>query len=303
MNVFLLDGTYELFRHFYAVPSTLSTGGHEVGAVRGVLGSVLSMLEEDVTHLGVATDHVVESFRNEMWDGYKTGDGIDRALFQQFRPLEDALTALGVVVWPMIEFEADDALATAAERAAADHRVEQVFICTPDKDLAQCVKDRRIVQFDRRAGVVRDADGVRARFGVDPGLMPDYLGLVGDSADGYPGLPGWGAKSAATLLARYGHFEDIPDDPATWDVQVRSAARLGAALVAQRDRASLFRELATLRTDAPVFDSIDELAWSGPTASFFDVCVRLSAPEYFKRARAVSDARRAGLRPRGGGSS
>ena len=291
MNVFLLDGTYELFRHFYAVPSTISTDGREVGAVRGVLGSVLSMLEEGVTHLGVATDHTVESFRNELWDGYKTGDGIDPALFQQFHPLEAALAALGVVVWPMVEFEADDALASAATRAAMDDRVEQVFICSPDKDLAQCVRGHRVVQFDRRAGVLRDAVGVRDRFGVDPESMIDYLALVGDSADGYPGLPGWGAKSAATLLARYGHIEEIPDDVATWDVRVRGAAKLAGTLAAQRERAGLFRQLATLRTDAPVCESVDELEWAGPTPSFFDVCARLNAPGFFKRAQSVTDRR------------
>ena len=292
MNVFLLDGTYELFRHFYAVPSVTSTDGHEVGAVRGVVGSVLSMFEESVTHLGVATDHVVESFRNALWDGYKTGEGIDPALFQQFHPLEEALGALGVVVWPMVDFEADDALAAAATRAASDDRVEQVFICTPDKDLAQCVQGRRVVQFDRRAGVVRDADGVRGRFGIDPGSMTDYLALVGDSADGYPGLPGWGAKSAATLLARYGHIEEIPDAAAAWDVRVRGAAKLAGTLVDQREQAILFRTLATLRTDIPVFESVDELEWTGPTASFFDICARLNAPGYFKRAQAANDARR-----------
>ena len=291
MNVFLLDGTYELFRHFYAVPSTISTDGREVGAVRGVLGSVLSMLEEGVTHLGVATDHTVESFRNELWDGYKTGDGIDPALFQQFHPLEAALAALGVVVWPMIEFEADDALASAATRAAMDDRVEQVFICSPDKDLAQCVRGHRVVQFDRPAGVLRDAVGVRERFGVDPESMIDYLALVGDSADGYPGLPGWGAKSAATLLARYGHIEEIPDDVATWDVRVRGAAKLAGTLAVQRERAGLFRQLATLRTDAPVCESVDELEWAGPPPSFFDVCARLNAPGFFKRAQSVTARR------------
>ena len=301
MNVFLLDGTYELFRHFYAVPSVISTDGQEVGAVRGVVGSLLSMFEERVTHLGVATDHVVESFRNGLWDGYKTGEGIDPVLFQQFHPLEEALKALGVVVWPMVDFEADDALAAAATRAAADDRVEQVFICTPDKDLAQCVQDRRVVQFDRRVGVLRDADGVRGRFGVDPGSMTDYLALVGDSADGYPGLPGWGAKSAATLLARYGHIEKIPDDAAAWDVRVRGAAKLAGTLADQREQAVLFRKLATLRIDVPVFESVGELEWTGPTPSFFDVCARLNAPGYFKRAQTVNDARR-GRPGRSGGA-
>ena len=203
MNVFLIDGTYELFRHFYAVPSTRDVDGREVGAVRGVLGSVLRMLEDDVTHIGVATDHVIESFRNALWPGYKTGDGIDPALFGQFHPLEEALKALGVVVWPMTDLEADDGLASAAAKASGDPRVEQVFICTPDKDLSQCVAGRRVVQFDRRAGSLRDADGVRAKFGVPPASIPDYLALVGDTADGFPGLRGWGAKSTALVLGRY----------------------------------------------------------------------------------------------------
>ena len=291
MNVFLIDGTYELFRHFFAVPSTTDADGHEVGAVRGVLGSVLSMLEEDVTHLGVATDHVVQSFRNELWPGYKTGEGIDPALLHQFHPLEDALDTLGVTVWRMIEFEADDALASAAARAADDNRVEQVFICTPDKDLAQCVQGRRVVQFDRRAGMLRDADGVRGRFGVYPESMIDYLALVGDSADGYPGLPGWGAKSASTLLARYGRLEEIPLDAAEWDVPVRGASRLADVLAAHTEEATLFRQLARLRTDVAVFDSLEELEWTGPTPNFFDVCARLNAPGYFKRAQALSDRR------------
>ena len=288
MNVFVLDGTYELFRHFYAVPSVKDQDGLEVGAVRGVIGSVLAMLEENVTHIGVATDHVVESFRNDLWPGYKTGEGIEPALLRQFQILEDALTALGVVVWPMVEFEADDALAAAAKQAAMESRVEQVFICTPDKDLAQCVNGRRVVQFDRRAGVLRDAAGVRVRFGVDPQSMTDYLGLVGDAADGYPGLPGWGAKSTAVVLARYKHIEQIPLDLADWDIQVRGATRLAKALNEQREQAILYRTLATLRTDALVLESVDELMWTGPTASFFDICARLNVPGYFRRARAAA---------------
>ena len=291
MNVFILDGTYELFRHFYAVPSVIDGEGRDVGAVRGVLGSVIAMLEEDVTHIGVATDHVVKSFRNKLWPGYKTGEGIDPDLLQQFHPLEDALAALGVVVWPMVEFEADDALAAAAARAAADRRVEQVFICTPDKDLAQCVRGNRVVQFDRRAGRLRDADGVRARFGVDPESMTDYLALVGDAADGYPGLPGWGAKSASTLLAKHGHIENIPLEAADWDVKVRGAARLAHTLRERREQATLFRSLATLRMDAPVFESLDELRWTGPAPVFFDTCARLNAPGYFRRAQAAAAGR------------
>jgi 5'-3' exonuclease len=288
MNVFAIDGTYELFRHFFAVPPATDTEGREVGAVRGVLGSIIGMLEQDVTHLGVATDHVIQSFRNELWPGYKTGEGTDERLLAQFGPLEEALEALGVRVWKMIEYEADDALATAAARAAEDERVEQVFICTPDKDLAQCVRGRRVVQFDRRAGTIRDAAGVRARFGVDPAAIPDYLALVGDSADGFPGLRGWGAKSAAAVLGRYGHLEDIPADVASWDVTVRGAAKLASTLTADREQAVLFRTLATLRTDIPVFEDVDELAWSGATAGFFDLCARINAPGYFRRVQTLA---------------
>ncbi len=286
MNVFLIDGTYELFRHFYAVPSTRDVDGREVGAVRGVLGSVLRMLEDDVTHIGVATDHVIESFRNALWPGYKTGDGIDPALFGQFHPLEEALEALGVVVWPMTDLEADDGLASAAAKASGDPRVEQVFICTPDKDLSQCVAGRRVVQFDRRAGSLRDADGVRAKFGVPPASIPDYLALVGDTADGFPGLRGWGAKSTALVLGRYLHLEAIPDDAAAWDVEVRGAARLAAELATHRDLAARFRDLATLRTTAAVFETVDDLRWTGPRPAFFEVCARLNTTGFFKRAQA-----------------
>jgi 5'-3' exonuclease len=291
VNVFLLDGTYELFRHFYAVPSVRDADGREVGAVRGVLGSALSMLEHDVTHLGVATDHVIESFRNDLWPGYKTRDGIDPTLLEQFHPLEDALEALGLVVWPMVAFEADDALASAATRAAADARVEQVLLCTPDKDLAQSVRARRVVQFDRRAGEMRDEAGIRARFGVGPESIPDYLALVGDTSDGYPGLSGWGPKSTSSVLARYVHLEAIPDDVRAWEVSLRGAPRLAATLARHRDDAYLFRDLATLRTAVPVFDSVDELRWTGPRSTFFDVCSRLAAPGYFKRARELAAAR------------
>lgn len=292
MNVFLIDGTYELFRHFYALPPVKDAEGREAGAVRGVVGSVLSMLEDDVTHLGVATDHVVESFRNDLWPGYKTGDGVDPALLGQFGPLEEALDALGVAVWPMTDLEADDGLASAAARAAREPRVEQVFICTPDKDLAQCVQGSRVVQFDRRAGTLRDEAGVRAKFGVAPASIPDYLALVGDTADGFPGLRGWGAKSAAAVLGRYGRLDAVPDDAADWDVTVRGAARLAAELAARRDLARRFRDLATLRTDAPLFDSVDDLAWSGPRPAFFDLCARFAAPGWFKRVQALADRRR-----------
>jgi len=288
MNVFLVDGTYELFRHFYAVPPARDVDGREVGAVRGVLGSVLSMLEDDVTHLGVATDHVIESFRNELWPGYKTGDGVDPALLGQFGLLEEALDALGVAVWPMTDLEADDGLAAAAARAAGDARVEQVFICTPDKDLAQCVTGSRVVQFDRRAGALRDEEGVRAKFGVAPASIPDYLALVGDAADGFPGLRGWGAKSAAAVLGRYGHIDAIPDDPADWDVAVRGAGRLAAELAGRRDLARRFRDLATLRADARLFDSVDDLRWRGPRPALFDLCARLKVPAHFERAQALA---------------
>ena len=291
MNVFLVDGTYELFRHFYAVPRVAGADGVEVGAVRGVIGSVLGMLEEGVTHIGVATDHVVESFRNELWPGYKSSEGLDPDILNQFQPLEDALEALGLIVWKTVRYEADDALASAAVRAAADERVEQVFVCTPDKDLAQVVDGSRIVQFDRRSGTVRDTAGVREKFGVDPGSIPDYLALMGDSADGFPGVKGWGAKSAATVLARYLRLEDIPGEAAAWDVQVRGAARLARALADARGEAALFRDLATLRTTLPVFEDIGELRWTGPEPRFFDLCARINAPAYFRRAQAVVSSR------------
>ena len=295
MNVHLIDGTYELFRHFYGAPPVTGASGRPMGAVRGVVASVLVMLEEAVTHVGVATDHVIESFRNDLWPGYKTGEGIDPDLLDQFHPLEAALEALGVAVWRMDRFEADDALASAAVRAAADPRVEQVFICTPDKDLAQMVDGRRIVQFDRRAGIIRDAEGVRDRFGVDPASIPDYLALMGDSADGFPGLRGWGAKSAAAVLGRYRRLEAIPDDANAWDVDVRGRAGLGRTLAAHRHDALLFRELATLRSDLPLFETVDALRWTGPTPDFFDFCAGVNAPRLFERARAAAPD--AGPRP------
>ncbi|MXZ73002.1 MAG: flap endonuclease [Acidobacteria bacterium] len=291
MNVFLVDGTYELFRHFYAIPSSLDADGNEVGAVRGVLGSTIALLEEGATHVGVATDHVIESFRNDLWPGYKTGEGIDPALFSQFHPLEEALEALGVVVWKTVKHEADDALASAAKRAAADARVRKVLICTPDKDLAQMVDGHRIVQFDRRAGKVRDAEGVREKFGIPPESIPDYLALVGDSADGFPGVRGWGAKSAASILAQYPHLEDIPPDAAAWRVRIRGAERLAAALADAREDAGLFKDLATLRTNLPVFRNVDELRWTGPTPAFFDLCARMNASGLFRRAQRLAEGR------------
>jgi 5'-3' exonuclease len=275
LNVHLIDGTYELFRHYYAVPSARDAQGREVGAVRGVLTSIMGMVDAGATHIGVATDHVIESFRNQLWPGYKTGAGIEPALLSQFSILEEALTALGVVVWPMVEFEADDALAAAAERAAHDDRVERVFICTPDKDLAQCVRGRRVVQFDRRSRTVRDEAGVTVKFGVPPSSIPDYLALVGDAADGYPGLPGWGAKSTAAVLARFGHLESVPPDWRDWHVNVQNAGALATTLNVERERAILFRELATLRTDLPVFETVDELCWSGATPAFAPLAASL----------------------------
>jgi 5'-3' exonuclease len=252
---------------------------------------MLGMLEGGVTHLGVATDHVIESFRNALWPGYKTGEGLDPLLYAQFQPLEEALRALGVVVWPMVEFEADDALAAAAAMASAEARVEQVVVCTPDKDLAQCVRGDRIVQLDRRTRETRNESGVRQKFGVPPASIPDWLALVGDSADGYPGLPGWGAVSAAAVLARYRHLEHVPKLATEWGVSVRGALRLGATLTEQRERALLFRELATLRADAPVGADVSALRWTGPGADFAAWSERLGAPALHDRAVSLAAAR------------
>jgi 5'-3' exonuclease len=268
VDVHLVDGTYELFRHYHAVPRARLADGTDVAAVRGVLASLLGMINRGATHVAVATDHVIESFRNRLWPGYKTGAGIEPDLLSQFALLEEAVAALGIVVWPMVEFEADDALAAGAMAAGRDPRVERVFICTPDKDLAQSVVGTRIVQLNRRTNVVRDEAGVVAKFGVLPESIPDYLALVGDAADGYPGLPGWGAKSAAAVLARFKHLEDIPDNPGDWHVNAASAPTLARTLQRDRHLALLFRELATLRTDLPLFESVDELAWAGPTPAF-----------------------------------
>ena len=289
MIVHLVDGTYELFRYFLSPAAAFNRSTPEsLKAVHGVVGSMLGMLEGGATHLGVATDHVIESFRNALWPGYKTGEGIDPVLFAQFHPLEDALRALGVIVWPMVEFEADDALASAAAMAAADSRVDQVIVCTPDKDLAQCVRGDRIVQLDRRTRELRNEEGVRLKFGVLPPSIPDWLALVGDSADGYPGLPGWGARSAAAVLARYGHLEDIPSLATEWDVVVRGATRLATTLSAERERALLFRTLAMLRTDAPIGADVDALRWTGPRAEFADWSARLGAPSLQERAATLA---------------
>jgi 5'-3' exonuclease len=277
MHVHLVDGTYELFRHYYALPSARDRNGREVAAVRGVLASMLSLVNHGATHLGVATDHVIESFRNTMWPGYKTSAGIEPELLAQFPLLEEALAAMGIVVWPMVELEADDALASAAAIAERDARVERVLICSPDKDLAQCVRGSRVVQFDRRKRAMRDEAGVVEKFGVPPSSIPDYLALVGDASDGYPGLPGWGAKSAAAVLARFGHIEHIPENWQTWGVNTASPGALSRTLLQQRDQAYLFRALATLRTDADLFPTVDELEWHGPTPAFAPLAALLDA--------------------------
>jgi 5'-3' exonuclease len=277
MNVHLVDGTYELFRHYYAVPKARDARGREIAAVRGVVGSILGMLNRGATHVGVATDHVIESFRNDLWRGYKTSAGVEPDLLSQFPILEDALAALGVVVWPMVEFEADDALAAAAAKADADPRVTRVFICTPDKDLAQSVRGMRVVQLNRRTNVVMGEDGVFGKFGVNPPSIPDYLALVGDAADGYPGLKGWGAKSTAAVLARFEHIERIPDDWREWRVNAANPSALAKTLSAERDRALLFRTLATLRLDAPVCEDVEELRWGGPTGRFAALAAEFDA--------------------------
>ncbi len=292
MVVHLVDGTYELFRYFMSPAAAFErTAPEELRAVRGVVTSMLGMLEGGATHLGVATDHVIESFRNGLWPGYKTGEGIDPVLYGQFEPLEEALRALGVVVWAMVEFEADDALAAAASMAAADPRVEQVIVCTPDKDLAQCVRGDRVVQLDRRTREMRNESGVQQKFGVAPESIPDWLALVGDKADGFPGLPGWGARSAATVLARYRHLEDIPKQAGQWDLSMRGTERLAATLVEQWERALLFRRLATLRADAPIGVDVDALGWKGPRAEFADWARRCGAPALHERAVKLASQR------------
>ena len=268
MLVHLIDGTYELFRHFYGLRRFTKGADKPTGAVVGVLRTVLQMLEEGATHLGVATDHVIESFRNRLWSGYKTGEGVEPALLAQFEPLEDALAALGVAVWPMVELEADDALASAARIASEDTRADRVCIWTPDKDLAQCVRGERVVQVDRRTRRIRDAAGVRADFGVEPHLIPDFLALVGDAADGYPGLAGIGRVTAARLIGKYGAIEEFP----------------ATVLAERRELALLFKNLATLRTDAPLFGDVEELRWQGPTADFPDMATRLGESRLVARA-------------------
>jgi 5'-3' exonuclease len=293
MDIHIIDGTYELFRHFFAVPPAADLNGQEIGAVRGVLHSVLSMIERGATHIGVATDHVVESFRNELYTGYKTSQGVPPELLLQFPILEEALDAMGVVVWPMVYFEADDALAAAAAKAAQDDRVSRVIICTPDKDLSQCVVGMRVVQLDRRREVIRDEAGVVAKFGVKPESIPDYLAVVGDSADGFPGVPGWGQKSAALVLSQYVHLDNIPKDFRDWHSSIRNALKLSTSLFACWNDALLFRTLATLRLDAPVFETVDDLRWSGQRESFEEQCRRMRAPDLFSRATSASERQRA----------
>ena len=294
MYVHLIDGTYELFRHHFGAPSYRNDDGLEVGAVRGVVFSLLGMVRGGATHLAVATDHVIESFRNELWPGYKTGEGIDPELLAQFPLLEEALAAVGITVWPMVEQEADDGLASGAAMAAADERVVEVRICTPDKDLAQCVdagRGGRVVQVDRRRGLRWDADGIREKFGVEPKSIPDYLALVGDSADGFPGLRGWGAKSTAAVLAHYLHLEEIPNEPWKWAVRVRSRDRLAATLREERQAAELFREIATLVRDAPVSASVDDLKWRGPVPELGAMAERLRAPGLVQQVHRLAGER------------
>lgn len=290
MDVYLIDGTYELFRHFFAVPAAADVNGREIGAVRGVLTSVLSMIERGATHLGVATDHVVESFRNDLYHGYKTSEGVAPELLSQFPVLEEALAAMGVVVWPMVEFEADDALASAASKAVRDNRVKQVLICTPDKDLSQCVVGTRVVQLDRRSNVLRDEAGVVAKFGVKPQSIPDFLAVVGDSADGFPGVAGWGLKAAAQTLSQYPHLEDIPKHWREWHPSIRRARALAESIFAAWDEALLFRTLATLRLDVPVFESVDELLWRGPRPDFEGLCRRMKVPGLLDRVMKAKSA-------------
>jgi 5'-3' exonuclease len=277
LDIYLVDGTYELFRHYYALPSARDEDGKEVAAVRGVLASVLGMMKGGATHIAVATDHVIESFRNSLWPGYKTSEGVEPELLAQFPLLEAVLMAAGIVVWPMVEFEADDALAAGAAAASQDERVDRVIICTPDKDLAQCVRGSRIVQLNRRTRVTLDEAGVVQKFGISPASIPDYLALVGDAADGYPGLKGWGAKSSAAVLAKFVHLESIPPDCREWHVNAANASALAATLCRERDRALLFRTLATLRTDIALFDDVDQLRWNGPAPGFAELGARLDA--------------------------
>ena len=294
MDVYLVDGTYELFRHFYAMPPHSNDEGEEVAATRGVIGSIAGMLESGVTHLGVATDHVIESFRNDLWSEYKTSEGVDPRLLSQFPLLEEALEAMGIVVWPMVELEADDALAGAALSLSRVARVSRVYICTPDKDLAQCVRGDRVVQLDRRARQVRNEAGVREKFGVEPVSIPDYLALVGDTADGYPGLTGWGEKSASAVVGFYRHLEAVPRSAEEWKVKVRAADRLAKTLHENFKLALLFRDLATLRAKEPKIRSPDKIRWLGPSHRFVAICKRLEDDQLLNRVAEIDRSRKVG---------
>lgn len=289
MEVHLVDGTYELFRHYFAVPQSSDVDGQEIAAVRGVLSSILSMLSKGATHVAVATDHVIESFRNDLYQYYKTGDGIAPDLISQFPILEDALELMGVVVWRMVEFEADDALAAGAAKAARDPNVERVIICTPDKDLGQSVVGDRVVQLDRRREITRNEAGIIEKFGVKPASLPDYLGLVGDTADGFPGIVGWGAKAASSVLFIYDHYENIPKEPSQWDPSIRNSQKLAKILFDSWDDAILFRTLATLRLDIDLFEDVEELRWTGPKPGFDKLCTRMRSMDLFKRATALAE--------------
>ena len=290
MKVHLVDGTYELFRHFFGAPSHITSEGYEVGATRAVLASMLSLLEQGATHIGIATDHTITSFRNELYEGYKDGSDIDPDISGQFHILEDLLEAAGFIIFPMVEFEADDALASAAVRSTVDKRVDQVVICTPDKDLGQCLTpDHKIVQYDRRKKLEMNYEAIIEKFGVRPESIPDYLGLMGDTADGFPGLQGWGAKSSSSVLAVYNHIEHIPEDPEKWEVSVRGAKKLAATLNENQSLALLFRQIATLSYDAPTFGSIDELHWEGPGSDFVQIAEKLDATRLIERAERLAD--------------
>ncbi len=298
MEIYLVDGTYELFRHYYALPSARDEDGREVAAVRGVLSSVLGMIKGGASHIAVATDHVIESFRNGLWPGYKTSAGIEPELWGQFPLLEEVLAAAGVVVWPMVEFEADDALAAAALAASQDRRVERVILCTPDKDLGQCVQGTRVVQLNRRTRTTLDEAAIVQKFGVSPASIPDYLALVGDAADGYPGLPGWGAKSSASVLAKFQHLESIPADWREWRVNVANSSVLAETLSREREKALLLRKLATLRTDIALFEDVDQLRWRGSKPEFDPIAARLDAARTEKKRAAVGQGTGARVRPR-----
>ena len=290
MKVHLVDGTYELFRHYFGAPSHITSEGYEVGATRAVLASMLSLLEQGATHIGIATDHTITSFRNELYEDYKDGSDIDSDISGQFHILEDLLEAAGFIIFPMVEFEADDALASAAVRSTVDKRVEQVVICTPDKDLGQCLTpDHKIVQYDRRKKLEMNYEAIIEKFGVRPESIPDYLGLMGDTADGFPGLQGWGAKSSSSVLAVYNHIEHIPEDPEKWEVSVRGAKKLAATLNENQSLALLFRQIATLSYDAPTFGSIDELHWEGPGSDFVQIAEKLDSTRLIERAERLAD--------------